>query len=449
MLVSRSRMTWRVALYVLLGLSCLIAVYGWARSSDDDGIDVATKAEFLKAIRTADHGVTIRLAPGNYGRVRLQNIGNDLAPGERLVVTSADPCNRATFEQVWIQSSANIILSRLNFADPDFFADPKTSLKPDGSIRYLDLLRTEKTSALSIVDNTFVGPTIDRPASPLNGFAHGTGWRAKDVSDVIFASNRVDNVWKGLSLQDMRSLRIADNLVTDYRSDAIYVAGVQDLTVENNELRYPRPFTLPKGRGDHPDFMQVQGIEGGLIQNNLMMVGAQTGVSQGIFPGDPARDLTVRNNILISRARNGILLANISRSQVTNNLVLVAERLPRSVVPAAEAHTFDAAPQIRVGPNPRDVLVQRNASSAANRRGSVARRVQAGLAGADAGVGPRPFMRLEPGAPEGTATAAGYRRIGDILFAQGTLDAAGIDVGKFAYLSDERPGDSRRCPRSA
>ena len=446
MLYSRSRMPWRIALYVLLGLFCLFAVYGWARSSDTDGgIEVHGRAQLLEAIGKAKGGVTLRLAPGDYGMVNLTSIGRQLRANERITIMSADPCNQARFARLNIVDSANLILRDLRFQNTGFFAQPTNrTRRPNGSLQYMDLLRTERSSSLAIVNNVFVGATVAVPGKhPLNGFAHGIGWMGENVRDVQFRSNRMSNLFKGLSVRNARGLVIGGNAITDYRTDAVFVWDVADLTIEDNSFTNPRPLILAKGRGDHPDFIQLKNVVGGVIANNYMVVAPQGGASQGIFPG-PARNLKVRNNIIVSRMLNGIYFRDIADSEIAGNLVLRAEDPPDGLLGRDGSRLPDVGPRIRIDPASRNLLMRGNAVSADRRRGQGGRANEIAVSQITSA---RPFQRVGANGAR-TAAGSGYRRIGDLLITLDSLATAGIDADKFAFLDAEQPGGTARCARS-
>jgi len=462
MLNSRSRLPWRIGLFLLLSLSCLFAVYGWARSSGDDAsdvrgtaevapggsrsdgaIDVRGKAELVKVLRGAKTGITVSLAPGNYGSVNLDGVGTGLKAGEHITITSADPCNRATFARLWITNSANLVLRDLRFENAAFFDRPaEKTLRPDGLVQYMDLLRTDNSSSLAITNNIFAGSTVEvSTAHPLNGFPHGIGWKGENVSDVVFQANTMSNLFKGLSLRNAQALDITHNVITDYRSDAVFLWDVADVTIEDNRFTYPRPAMLEKGKGDHPDFIQIKNVDGGLIQNNYMIVGPSAGASQGIFPG-PARKLTVRNNIIISRMLNGIHFREIAESEIANNLVLRAEDLPGGLTGMDGKSLPNVSPRIRIKQGSSDLILRGNAVSG-DPRGR--RRGRADDVAVNQLNESQPFVRMGSDA-QAAAERGGYRRIGDILFSEDSLATAGIDADKFAFLDGPGSGADARCP---
>jgi len=310
-------------------------------------------------------------------------------------------------------------------------------------LRTLILLRTDKVSNIAIRDSTFAGPTITG-GHPQDGYAHGAGWFGGDIENAIFTNNELTNLRAALSLRRTAGVRIAGNSIHDYRADAIYITHSQDVTIADNRMSDPRAFRLPKGQGDHPDFIQMRDITGGVIENNYMDAGIKGGGSQGIFAGGTSRNLVVRNNVIASRMANALTFAALENSEIANNLVVNAA-LPLHLQ-GAEKQPHE--PRLPIRTSYRDVRVTGNVAS---RYGHDFEEVA--RAGQVTARGNLLVQNTAPDAPnyyhydgEGVgAPSATMTRIGAVGL--GPLPAnSGPDPAKFAYLTHGTSRAPAACP---
>lgn len=413
-----------------------------------DRIVVDSKQALRSALGATKGGVTILLAPGNYGSVNLVGDGTTFRFRRPVTLRSQDPCAPASFELLRMVRVSNLRLADLHFENPRFMRQPVSEiLGSRGGIRYMELLRTDNSDNLVIENNTFLGATIALPAgNPLNGYSHGFGWKGLNLDQVTVRGNRFTNVAKAISIERVKGVRIESNLMTDYRSDGIFMRGADDFRIAGNIMRNVRPHLVGRGEGDHPDFMQINLLANGTIENNYLSLGDGPGMSQGIFVGT-AKQVKVRNNVVVTRAVNGISFAQLSDSQITNNLLLKADTPASGLDQRSRRANL---PQINVRPNSTNVVIRDNAASAYSRN-------LTGLAGhggivADNNVvlqnvdpGRSNFYFYAVGGMPAPANAGSLTRIGEVLFGRAGSPRAGPDPAAFEFLSRPLPGEPGQC----
>jgi nitrous oxidase accessory protein NosD len=281
-----------------------------------------------------------------------------------------------------------------------------------------------------------------------NGYGYGFGWKGRNVRNATFTGNELTNLYKGVSLRLGGGMVISGNSLHDYRSDAIYIAEAEDITILDNRMTDPRPFLLPRGQADHPDFIQIAEINGGLIENNYMDIGVTAEFSQGIF-GGPNRNLVIRNNVIATRATNGLSFGSLTNSEIANNLVVDAVLPPHMerVSPGRQRQQ----PRLHVRPSYSDVRVTGNLASMYNRGFD-----QASRSGQVAAAGNSLVQSLHPRGPNyyeyhadagARASSGAGLRIGNVWLA--TVPAStGFDAARFTYLDEGPARAPGRCRRT-
>ena len=311
-------------------------------------IRVTNAAGLQKALNDPRGGYTVELAPGRYGWV---NLGGDAARprfAKMVTIRSAEPCNPAVFGHLGLQGLSNLTIEGLRFENPDFFNRPREKMyAPNGHVLNLDLLRTDSVSDIVIRGNSFEGPLVHIPGAglPDEGYSWGFGWKAFKAKNVTFTGNEAIGLYKTISVRLIDGLTITDNSLHDYRSDAMYLADVKNVTITGNRLSDPRPRLGVQG--DHPDFIQIEGIANGRIENNYMDIGTLSNDSQGIF-SRAGTDMVVRNNVILTRTVNALMFASLVNGDIENNLVVNAVLPPdlSHIVPGTRAlRAADPDPQ--------------------------------------------------------------------------------------------------------
>lgn len=451
----------RLFLFALAGLFCilLLAIYfkavasegpesrGSTVSADDRVIAVSNQAELQRALRNKRGGFTVTLAPGNYGSIWVRGTAEEPRFAQLVTIRSAEPCNPAIIQQLTVKGVSNLELQALHFEN-NFFKKPREELfNKNGQLKNLDLLRTDNVSNITVRDSTFVGPTFEMdPGHYLNGYGYGFGWRGRDIRDVSFTNNDMTNLYKGMSVNKAAGLTIANNTIHDYRSDGIYLVEGGDINIINNRIVDPRPYMLPKGGGDHPDFMQLRDIDVGRIENNYMDVGTIADASQGIFSGR-ADQIVVRNNIIATRSVNALQFSALTNSDISNNLVVSAGTRGG---PSGAADGFGRRgnePQLRVNPNYQNVTVNNNLASKFSRNFASVAQGGSLLASGNATVqsaNPRARNYYAYDANGLAAPSSAGTRIGNVWLASVSPNS-GPDPSKFDYMAVNAPQSPDRC----
>ena len=114
----------RMLMLVIIAVFLQPVAYG--SEPTPDIIDISTPPELLQVLEKAKGGETLRLAPGQYGELRLrENVGPFTAP---VTIVSADANQRAVFNAVNLQGVSN-----LNFVDLTFDYVAKYAASLSGS----------------------------------------------------------------------------------------------------------------------------------------------------------------------------------------------------------------------------------------------------------------------------------------------------------------------------
>jgi len=243
-------------------------------------------------------GITIGLEPGFYGRMTLQDI-------KGLTLTSTDPTKPASFEAINIKGGNRVTLTHLNL---------------EGSI-------TGLTYRLQILSST------DINASKLNLVGGGDYSQGAPGGAFIRWGNRVSLtglkvslVVNGIKFSDSSQVTISDNIIRDFRSDAIQGTATSQLLISGNYISGAHP--VP---GDHPDGIQLFTLEKQtsasdiVIRDNLIERGAG-GLMQGIFIGardeNPYINLQITKNMVIGSLYHGLSVAGARGGEVRDNVVV-------------------------------------------------------------------------------------------------------------------------------
>ena len=433
----------------LLGVAIFFRANAVAQPHDPNTIAVSNTAELQKALRNARGGITLELAPGDYGQVRIVGTPEKPRFAQTLTIRSADPCNPARLAQLALRGVSNVTIDGLRFESPRFFNRPRAELfARNGGLQNLYLLRTDDVSDITIRNSTFAGPTVHVPGAPVveEGYGHGFGWAGKGIRRTSFTNNESTNLYKAISISDVDTVEIAGNSMHDYRSDALYIKGAHDLTIADNRMSDPRPLLRPNGVGDHPDFIQLEDVSGGRIENNYMDVGLSADGSQGIF-SRAASDMVVRNNVIATRGVNALTFNSLANSQIANNLVVFAVVPPGAAFVQTRPEVYE--PILRIRPSYTGTSVTGNlASKYSHDFDRVARGSQITVAGnalvqSNLPRGRNYYRYQADGQP---APAGAALSIGKVWLSS-VPAGAGPDPAKFAYLAkgtSRAPGGCRR-----
>jgi len=286
-------------------------------------VTVSTAAEAAQRIKNSTGELTIRLEPGNYGELIIR----DREAGGQLTIESADR-----------HAPAVITRLRLNGADRTLIQDVIIKASgPLGPAEHLVTIRKSNNVALERV-------RIEGADRNQGG---GLLLRAGEYLRV--EGSTISGFRYGISMQDLRDVRIEGNELYGLRTDAIRGGGVSDLLVASNVIGdfFPAP-------ADHPDGIQLwsKGEERAarniVIRDNLLVRG-KGDPFQGIFIRDnltqlPFENVRVSGNLVIGSMSHGISFNGLANGDIAENEVVA--------FPDAEAWIYvDRATDVRLTSN--------------------------------------------------------------------------------------------------
>lgn len=343
-------LTLKVILSVLL--LCTTAFQGAAKEQViSDAVTLGT------AVRAADPGTTLILAPGDYGSLILRNVSG--TKGAPITLRSQDPSQPARFERLSLRNSAHIVLEGLLldyvYTPGDPWKHPAFYIQDSQDIKLMN----------SVLDGD---RPYDRDAlSKDYGWAFGLSIRGS--SDIELRGNEMFDFFRGLVVRAVDRLTIADNDIHTMRMDGMTLAQVTDTVIENNHIR---DFNRSVDSGDHADMIQFWTASTGkptrnvTIRNNILNSG-KGAATQTIFmrnemvdtgragPEMLYRNIRIENNVIINAHPNAIMIGE------TDGLIIANNTLVRNRASVGTKHR-DAfyIPSIRVKHDAINVQVIRN-----------------------------------------------------------------------------------------
>lgn len=288
----------------------------------------ATPATLAKTLQGAAPGDTVRLAPGDYPKVRCK-----ATPG--IILTSADPAHRARFTGgLTLDQWADVRFQEIIF---DITEAPTN---------FASAVRIYGGRALSFADCDFVG------ALKPNGERWGIGVNPSDVSGLVITRCRTNDLWKAFTFRDCQDVSVVDNDMTDIGSDGVNLGQCDRVLIARNGLIGFNPFG-----GDHPDGVQIMttaalgactDIE---IVDNLIYCEPDKR-TQGIFcrseNPDPAvrhRGLKIAGNVLVNAGWHGIGISSADDYEIVDNY-LPFEVVPTNVAKMSWVRAFDGTGRV-------------------------------------------------------------------------------------------------------
>jgi len=327
-----------------------------AVGSQEMAVRVTDAAGLAAALRTATGGETIRLAPGDYGRLDLD--GRAFSFKRPVTVTSDDPGAPALFTGLNVSGAANIRFETLAF-DYRWTAGDALSIAPF-SIR--------DSRNMAVIGCTFEGD-IARGGGPAGiGHAAGRGFRSADNIGFDFIGNTVHTFWKGVGIGNSDNVRVIGNNFHGIRSDGLNVTQPQGILIEHNHFH---DFERAPDSEDHPDFLQFWTMNTTrpgsdiTIRGNLFDVGGGAGGLHSIFmrndqvdkglagPEMFFRNVLIEDNVILNRHPHGIVLGATHGAVIRGNTVL-RDPAPGDRVAAKYI------PRIRIAKESTGVVVQDN-----------------------------------------------------------------------------------------
>ena len=280
-----------------------------------------TSSELKTAFAEAGDGDVIKLAPGDYGSVRLRNKDFDTD----VTITSADPGNRAAFNQYLELNN----VSGVTIEDVDVDAG---SLAPAFSYSRLQVIKSQDVTLrdMSVEGHIPTGGEGANPSSAsrteaISGYGYENGVRVRWSEGVTLDDIEFSDLRQALSVSDSKGTDISNLEVRDVR-EGINLNDVDETLIEDSWFHDFKPF-----RSDHPDMIQFWGTNSGVhgltVRDNLL--DQPEGWTQSIFGhfnGRPdnvtGSDFVISGNTIINAHVNAIRIREIDGFEISDNLLL-------------------------------------------------------------------------------------------------------------------------------
>jgi Ca2+-binding RTX toxin-like protein len=273
---------------------------------------VSSAAALNSALKAAQAGDTILLAPGTYAGV----VASNLNFASDVTIASANPGAMATLTGLSVQSS-----SGLQFQNLDFFVNPTGGDNPFLVSRSHDI----GFSGLSVHGTLNGNPVGDRSAMLV-----------RDSDGVTVANSTFQDLWMGLGHLNTTHFMVENNTFKMIQVDGLRGGGSSYMTVRDNTFSDFRP-----GATDHADMIQfwttntTTAAHDIVITGNVMQRAGTTGmIPQGIFLNDEAHvgyeRITIEGNLAVGMAYNAIAVYGAGDVRIHDNAVVgFGDFLPR------------------------------------------------------------------------------------------------------------------------
>ena len=271
-----------------------------------------------------------RLAAGEGGTIRLEASARpyDVRLADRgrpetdapITITSDDPARPATIAQMTLVGRENVTIEGVVFDSRDG--------KRDGKHRDLELNHVRDVTVRDVefrdgATETKVGPGQERGINAII---------VRNSDDVEMSDLLIEGFFHGAAFFDSNDVVLRDSEITGLQGDAIRIAGMQDMLVENNHLH---SMLGTSQNVNHSDMIQFwgtnikQNTERVTIRENVLNT-ADGPSYQMIFGGNEDKrengfvfeDITVERNVLYGAHHNMIVLGDTKRTVVRDNTVL-------------------------------------------------------------------------------------------------------------------------------
>lgn len=267
-------------------------------------INVSTSVGLVAAVKAAQPGDEIRLAPGQYAAVALKGI----MPAGTVTITSADPANPAVFSDLQISGSSNLSISNVKM------------LVPDNSLVWYHF-QVANSSNITISNSVFDGPG-------LNPIQDTSGLRVSDSVGIRIDGCEFKNLVFGVGFGGCKDIAVTNSVFHDIRVDGIRGGNNSQVNFSNNFFTNFR-----SAEGDHADAIQIWTTSTGTpasditITGNTIVRGENGGPIQGIFIRDqigtmPFTNVVVKDNIVLGGSYNSISLDSVLSGVVSGNSVI-------------------------------------------------------------------------------------------------------------------------------
>lgn len=265
-------------------------------------IIVKDTAGLTAALKAAQSGDVIKLAPGTYSSFTISNLSYT---GNGLTITSLDANNPAQLTGMNVKGSQGI-----NFSDLEFVVKSATDypFQVNGS-KNISFDRLDVHGSLDGNVANDVGAMLIRSST-----------------NVKVTNSEFQELRHGIAHLDNNGVTISDNYFHDIRTDGIRGGGSSNVRIEGNYFTDFHP-----ADGDHADAVQFwttntkASVTDLTITGNVIVRGSGDPI-QGIFFRDQVGDLphlnvTITDNLIVGGLYNGIVISGGENVTVSGNVV--------------------------------------------------------------------------------------------------------------------------------
>jgi preprotein translocase subunit YajC len=268
--------------------------------------NVSNAAQLQTALASARGGDTISLAAGNYGKVSITSRNYSSA----ITIKSAVGTT-AHFDRLLVEKSSFINFESLDLGSGLAAGEPE----------YTKLATVENSSNIKMIGVSIHGSIDNNPSND------GIGLFVNKVNGFELTDSNVEQVFRGVLVQQSYNVEVSDTRFDEMRSDGINIAAVRGVTLEGNSFTDFRPVG-----SDHADAIQFWnvgqpfGSRDIVIKNNVIMNGTGTG-PQGIFMnaanGWDYANVLIENNMIYSNdSYHGIHIEGGNNVRIVGNTTL-------------------------------------------------------------------------------------------------------------------------------
>lgn len=330
-----------------------LAPAAWAQA-----VDVASPEALAQALAEAGPGTVIRLAPGDYGALVVQDLRG--SPDAPVVIASADPASPARLSRLTLRGVASVELRGLLLdhsftpGDPIWFGPFEVLDSRDVALSGV-VIDGDVARGVSVVDD---------------GFPTAFGLRVIGVEGFALEDSEIRGFYRGFEIAGSSDVAILRNDIHSLRMDGMTFNQVSGVLVEGN---WVHDFDRSLASEDHPDLIQfwtngtVAPSTDVTIRNNLLA--SESGAwTQSIFMRNEEVDLglqgfdamayrriRIEDNVIVNAHLHGITVGEAEDLVIEGNAVL---RNPLSE--GEEDNPGLWTPQIHIAPAARDVTIRDN-----------------------------------------------------------------------------------------
>jgi parallel beta-helix repeat protein len=255
---------------------------------------VSTSDGLWAAVKAAQPGDTILMAPGNYTTVNLGGMN----PSSTVTITSLDPSHQAVITGINVSASSNLTFTNLEVVS-----------------------KAGNNYALGIGNSTNINVDNLNIHGPATG--DGNAVLIQNSTNVTVTNSNIHDIGTGISYINSDHVLISGNSLHGIQSDGMHGGGTSDITISHNT------FSDFVGLG-HPDAIQfwttgATSIAHDIVISDNTMTRGTGSIFQGVFMGGDAthafQNVTITGNAITGSMYNGIALQYANNVKVEGNLV--------------------------------------------------------------------------------------------------------------------------------